>query len=447
MPCNKAGSGVGFYHYNRVLKDNIIKGAIFMKKILSIILSLCVILSLCASLCVTSFAEEIVGTEEDTDFLITEIKVGITSVGGTVVDSNGNPITNTHSFDKGVETVIEAKPEGNAEFKYWIEKNTNKIISDQTALTLSGMVGRSLMAVFSDPDGTDRFVTFYGKDGKTLLGSGDVKEGKNPGEVKPGSIIPENIKAYVSGYTFKGWTLKGSEEVLVTPEDLGTEETEYYAYHKKNEELGSYLLTVNGGTVITGDYVSGEQVPYGTRLAVKAGAPEENQQFLHWTQGTGDDEKIVSYAEVFNFMMPSQSVTLTAKYGSVAEEEKVTINMIVNNNEADGGESDGVKTKIAGFLVTRYVPEGVEVVETGIIYVRDADYGNLTIDSVGKTAPNGKTVNVVLSEIKQSGQHKFNARYEVTTGMKAIAFVSYRVGNEIVTDYSAELIVPKAANQ
>ena len=156
---------------------------------------------------------------------------------------------------------------------------------------------------------------------------------------------------------------------------------------------------------------------------------------MYWTV----NGEIASYDEVYNFTMPSANVTLNPVYGNdtVTPEVKVTLAFNATEKTYDDG------TAMAGFMVSRYIPEGIEVVDTGIIYVRDSAYENLTVGEVGKTAANDKTVNVSLSYGKATGQYKFNARYEYTTGIKAIAFVTYKVGEGTVTVYSEARTVEK----
>ncbi len=351
------------------------------------------------------------------------IKVKVESVGGTI--SGG--VTGDNVFQKGVETTLTATPDANSTFKYWIEVNTGKIITTEAALTLSGNVGRSIKAIFQSNEG--RQITFYGKNAKTILG---FDTSTLPGEEPSSSVVPDSLKAYVAGYSFLGWKLDNRGSIL-TVGSLGGEGTSYYAAYEE-ASIGNFAITLGeNASIYTGEDASA--VPYGESVGVTAPESTDAGAFMYWTL----DGKIVSYNRVYNFTMPAKDINLTPVFGNEEVVEAVQVTLSVNGVEKENGDG----TNMAGFMVSRYIPEGTEVLETGIIYVRDASYGDLDLDKVGKTAVNGKTVNVSISNIETTGQYKFNARYEVTTGIKAIAFITYKVGGETKTEYSDAMTVAK----
>ena len=114
-------------------------------------------------------------------------------------------------------------------------------------------------------------------------------------------------------------------------------------------------------------------------------------------------------------------------------EKTVSITLTKTLDEIDG-------VKVASFLTTRYVPENIEVIETGVIYVKDASYGALTIAEVGKTSDNGKEVKVATSNKTASGQYKLTASY-AEYGIKAIGFITYMDGDNAVTVYTDTITV------
>ena len=119
-----------------------------------------------------------------------------------------------------------------------------------------------------------------------------------------------------------------------------------------------------------------------------------------------------------------------------AVEETVSITMTKTLDEVNG-------IKVASFLTTRYVPAGTEVIETGVIYVKDASYGALSIAEVGKTSAAGKAVKVATCDKTTSGQYKLTASYVEGVGIKAVGFITYidAEGN-VKTIYTEELSVP-----
>ena len=103
-------------------------------------------------------------------------------------------------------------------------------------------------------------------------------------------------------------------------------------------------------------------------------------------------------------------------------------------------DSEGKDVTVASFLTTRYVPSNIEVIETGVIYVKDASYGALTVAEVGKTSQNDKAVKVATSSKKNSGQYKLTASY-AEYGIKAIGFITYMDGDNAVTLYTDTITV------
>ncbi len=354
-----------------------------------------------------------------------------TNFGGNVTSSSGT-VAGDQTFNKGEEITLTATPNEGGSFKYWIEANTGRVITEEEVLTMSGSVGRNVQAVFKGAG--ERFISFIGHDKKTLIGHDtSTGFGNEPGA----AVVPSALKAYLSGHRLLGWKLNDEGEILVAG-SLGTDGENYFAVYEEYS-IGSYALTLGEGGSIVQSYDL-NAIPYGETVTVKAAAKNTDEEpFMYWKQ----NEEIVSYDLSYTFRMPANDITLTPVYGNdeVVKEAKITL--IVNGEEALN--DDG--TKMAGFMITRTVPEGVEVVDTGIIYVRDSAYGDLTVESVGKTAANDKTVNVSLSNSKTSGQYKFNARYEVTTGIKAVAFITYEVTEGETTTrhtvYSAEQVVLK----
>ncbi len=381
---------------------------------------------------VTATLVEILNTEE-------KVTIKVDSVGGFVTvgkpadpeGEGGDVVTGDQTIKKDTPVTYYANSEENSTFKYWIEVNTGKIIpaDKDNAITLSGAVGRNVRAVFAAPPEGERFVSFYGKNGTNVIGSGYVGDGKTPAEAE---IVPSDLKAYVSAHELRGWKKDGKGEVL-SADELGTDGTDYYAVYEK-VGIGSYKLTLGEGASIVQSYDL-NAIPYGITVTVKAaGKNADEEPFMYWKQ----NEEIVSYDLSYAFIMPASDITMIPVYGNEAT-EVVSIAMVVNGEEKDNGDG----TKMAGFMITRTVPEGTNVIDTGIIYVRDSAYGDLTIESVGKTAANGKAVNVSLSTNKTSGQYKFNARYEVSTGIKAVAFITYEVNGETITVYSLAQTVDK----
>ncbi len=366
--------------------------------------------------------------EEPEEPDVADIRIKIDAVGGTVNSATENGITGDKVFAGGTAITLSAIAGPGSTFKYWIEVNTGRIIAADTALTLSGAVGRNVRAVFA-ADGT-RFITFYGRDKNTVIGY-DTSTGNG---FEPNmSVVPDALRAYSAGYNLIGWKIDDTGDTLRAG-NLGGEGTNYYAVYEVGERA-TYALTLGeGGSVNTAE-ITQSAIPYGTRLSVLAEDTTAEGSFMYWTQ----DGEIVSYLKNYTFVMPGKAITLNPVYGNGAATEEVKVALVVNPKEA--ANTDG--SFMAGFMVARYVPEGVEVVDTGIIYVRDSAFGTLSVDKVGATAENGKDVRVSVSNGKGTGQYKFNARWTADKGIKAVAFITYKDGGVLKTVYSETRTIAK----
>ncbi len=362
------------------------------------------------------------------------------TVGGTV-KVNGNTSSGDNVVTKDAEVTLSATASSGATFKYWIEVNTGKIITYDNSLTLSGSVGRNVRAVFAAATG-ERFVSFYGKDGKSVIGSGYVGKDVTPEAAR---IVPSELKAYVSGYSLEGWKYALEDlEAVANAVSENTTSTEFFGHYVRTEK--TFTLTTYSDVTVTktvsdvGGSIEGSEttytVLYGTRVALKA-TDREGYTFSHWTYGG----EVIGYEKSFSFSMPMNDIAVVPVYVEGETEVVKELNVSLTYNEVEEDLEDG--TAMAGLVITRYVPTGVEVVESGIIYVRDGAYikSELKLAKVGTTsvAPNGakKTVSVSLSSSATSGQYKFNARYEYATGLTAVAFITYEVDGEIDTIYSS----------
>ncbi|MDO5478715.1 MAG: hypothetical protein Q4G23_06065, partial [Clostridia bacterium] len=312
-----------------------------------------------------------------------------------------------------------------------VEANTGRILGRGTSLTVRSAIGKDIKAVFASPDETEAFVSFYGIDKGSILATGYVKK-----DSAPTALVPSVEKLYTTGYAFSKWVDKAGSDIDV---NAGiSENTEYYAlYEKKSDEnKRSSTVTVEGGKVVAlgsgkAEVVSGT-FAYDTVLRVTADVPNDDEEFKYWTLG----ESIVSYDEKYIFYAPDADITLVAVFGPKDEAvtEKVQITITETSDVVNG-------VNVAGFITTRYVPSGVEVIETGVIYVKDASYigsgedGKLTVADAGMTSGNGKAVKVAFASDTASGQYKLSASY-TELGIKAVGFITYVEGDSIKTLYT-----------
>ncbi len=369
-----------------------------------------------------------------------EINIKVTPTTGGNVTVNETPSLGDNYVASNTDVTFTATSDVSGGFKYWIEANTGKILGTDSTLTVKSAIGKDIKAVFSDPSAFEAFVSFYGRNGKNILATSYVKKGNAP-------TVPSEEKLYTTGYEFKMWTDKNGVEIDVAA--AITEDTDFYAYYeeKTDEAKKESTISVTNGTIkAVGSGVAGEATgtfAYDTRVCAKANTAETGYKFSHWTL----DGKVVSYSTDYFFYAPDVDIALVAVFVEDAEvvEEGVTITITQTSDKVNGID-------VAGFITTRYVPEGTEVIETGVIYVKDASYGDLTIASAGKTSTNGKAVKVAFASANGkdsegnpaivSGQHKLSASY-AELGIKARGFITYMKDGVVTTIYTETITVTK----
>ncbi|MBQ2942824.1 MAG: discoidin domain-containing protein [Clostridia bacterium] len=345
-----------------------------------------------------------------------EVNIKVTpTTGGNVYIVKGE--TETPSLG---DNVVSANTEvtfkvGNSDqsfFQYWIEANTGKILGNDPSLSVQTTVGKDIKAVFADPDSSEIFVSFYGRDAKSIVSHGYIKKGTAP-------VTPSLDKLYTTGYEFEKWVDKDGEDVTIT--DVLNAGKSFYAKYVAKESKQSKITVTNGEG--SGTYV------YDAVVEVTANAAPSGEKFSHWKNSK---DEIVSYENPYVFFAPDHDITLTAVYvasGTTVTEE-IDIVMTVTEDSVNG-------INVASFLTTRIVPVELKetVIETGIIYTKDADETGLTIDKVGATSVNGKAIKVATCDKTASGQYKLTASY-YELGIAARGFITYVEGGAVKTVYT-----------
>ncbi|MDO5477831.1 MAG: discoidin domain-containing protein, partial [Clostridia bacterium] len=373
------------------------------------------------------------------------VNTSATNGGNIMIDKN--PSLGSDEFNPGDEVTYTATPSEGNEFMYWIEANTGKILGYEEGLKLQTTVGKSIQAVFAEVGGDSPYVGFFGRNGLNRLASANINKDKTLGE-QGNLTIPRAEKLYQTGYTFTHWLLGANE---YTAEEVAnlivTENADFTAVYVKDEDT-TYTLTVENGTVVGG----GEKFAYNTKLTVVANEAAEGKVFNYWTV----NGKIVSFAEEYSFYMPDSAVTVVAVFGDSVVEESITMSMTKSTSviqDANGNDVD-----VAGFIVTRNIPDGATVLEVGIIYVKDKYYADnieysdstLTIAAAGGKSFNDKDVKVAIAAKNGkdaegntfyiSGQHKLSASYK-ENGIAARGFITYLDGETVKTIYTDTQII------
>ena len=357
-----------------------------------------------------------------------KVNVQVTPSTGGNVTVNNVPTQGDNYVDANQEVTFEATPDATGEgvgFMYWVEANTGKILGKDTSLTVKATSGKDIKAVFADPASFEVFVSFFGRNANSVIAHSYVKKGEAP-------KIPSNDKLYTTGYEFKYWTNADGVEMDMT--ETVDANTEFYAFYEAKTTKQSKITVVGGKVRLNnnGDTAKTEATyAYDTAVKVIANDPADGEKFSHWEIAG----KIVSYDKVYRFYAPDADITVTAVFvaSDAVVEEEINITMTKTLDSING-------VAVASFLTTRYVPSGVEVLETGVIYVKDASYGDLTIADIGKTSANGKAVKVATCDKTTSGQYKLTASY-AEFGIKAVGFITYIEDRAVKTIYTEEIEV------
>ena len=350
-----------------------------------------------------------------------EIEINVTPTTGGNVYVNGAPSLGNSYVEANKEVTLTADEAG---FKYWLDANTGKILGDATTLNITIASARDIKAVFADPISTEAFVSFLGRNAKSVISSGYVRKGE-------AATLPSAKQLYQTGYTFSKWVDKNGADIDAAA--AITADTDFYAVYVEDESVAS-TICVSGGTVAladgTDEAATEKTYGYNTKVMAVANDAPEGQKFAYWTL----NGNIVCYTKTYIFFTPDFAVNLEAVFADKDETVEKAVNITLNATATSVGS-----TTVLSVLTTRVIPADVEVIETGVIYVKDNEAGELTIDRVGETTALGKKIKVSLSDSKVSGQYKLSASYN-ESGITARGFVTYKSGDEIITVYTVNYV-------
>ncbi|GEM_PF-6819847 len=288
-----------------------------------------------------------------------------TTVGGTILN-NGEAFVNdyrtTNRLAVGTVLNLTAKADEGYTFAYWADKDGN-IKSTDLALTVTLIEkGVTVTAVFiKDTAEINDTVNIYFKN----------RSGKivSTVSVTKGSIVdlPALSTAASYGYTVNGWIVNGT--VMASGSIIAEKDTIISADYTKETTL--YFVCVNNAVEEINSYYN-----YNDRITVifDESLLGDGEYFGGWINGSN---VIVSYDKEYTFYVGAD-VTLNAVITIATVEAVPTINVTDASAIADG-------TK-ASFLTERYVPEGYNLVESGVIYTADDNYDTLTLDKVNGTS-------------------------------------------------------------
>ena len=274
-------------------------------------------------------------------------------------------------FVRGTKFTLTAMPEAGNKFLYWVDADSNRIVSEEDAYSFYLGAGRNLNAVFGEAGTDTKTVIFKNKNNQVVLHT----------MLKEGSVTVPSEPMYM-GYQFGGW-LKNNMMTSIKSGDsiaygtLAAGETVYTAGYTKTSN--KYTVTVTGGTLADGKTEG--SYTYDTLLTVKldASAVPAGKKFAYWTK----EGKTVSYNATYSFYMGAAATAVEAVY--VDEGETVTAEPIVAAY-APVILEDG---KIA-FFAERSLDSALTLVESGILLYDQPGYFDIATNGVIRAAATSK---------------------------------------------------------
>lgn len=309
---------------------------VYLKKAISTVLFAAVLLSIFSF---ASYAESVDAS----------VSIDVSGL-GTVTDSKGSSVTTSENFSYEVGTTASftATPYTGWEFLYWVNTETNRIVSFEDTYSFTVATYAVIEAVFEYID-LEYHRVVYLSEGNNIILSDNWAVGDLDCEE------PED-KIFVGGKTWAGWNM--------SIEEIAAEPGHVYVYPKYTD-VASYTVT----TVIDG-LISQQEGEFGTNMTIEAPATLNGEDFSYWViypeDPEIDDPQIVSYYAKYEFIV-TNNMTVYAEYG-----------------KEDG---NGVVTRIAGdipnftestitFNAERSITSDYTVLQHGLILTQDIAIGN-----------------------------------------------------------------------
>lgn len=287
------------------------------------------------------------------------------TVGGTVLN-NGEAFVNdyrtTNRLAVGTVLNLTAQADAGYTFAYWADKAGNIKSTEKTLTVTLIEKGVFVTAVFvkDTADSSDTVNIYFKNRSGKIVSTVSVAKGSSV-------ALPDLSTAASYGYTVNGWIVNGT--VMASGSIVAEKDTIISADYSKGTAL--YFVSVNNAI----DEIN-SSYNYNDRITVifDESVLGNGEYFGGWANGLGT---IVSYDKEYTFYVGAD-VTLNAVITTAAVDAVPTINVTDASAIADGAK--------ASFLTERYVPEGFNFLEAGVIYTADDSYDSLTLDKVDGTS-------------------------------------------------------------
>ncbi len=284
-------------------------------------------------------------------------KVMITRSGLGAIFTSGESVSIPYQseFPMGSIITFMAVADSGYNFAYWVDVNSNSILSINASYSFIAGTDTNVRAVFRPSVAGSYQVLIIDPLGK-LIDCQSVKNGEN-------AVAPAN--PYIIGYEFIGWdkSLKNiTSNTVITAQFTRLPAT--------------YHLNVMNGKIEDSGTSSGD-FKYDTRISLKADNPPDGQKFAYWSL----NGMIISRNPSLLFFTIMEEMTLTAVYedASASSPEKPLVALFPTSIL-------GIDNQSVLFIASRdNVPSGCTLIECGIL-LKNGTAGlsdELTLDTAG----------------------------------------------------------------
>ena len=244
-------------------------------------------------------------------------------------------------------------------FRYWIDANTGQNLSSDSSYTINSIgTPRVLQAVFEEKEQDSYKVQFNDINGKELTS----------GYYKTTDTINVPAAPIVFGYEFVQW--KGDDGSVIDKDTKTISNVQkdmvYRAEYKTSKE--TYTINVVSGKINGNTTVDSEQ--WANVTAVADAAPS-GKTFVGWQEvinGTPSGVYL-SYNESYTFQV-IRDITIQAIYENEKPAEEVKV--ILDSTATVKQKTTDPVTYRAGFIMQLVIPDGMNVIETGLLYKNSA---------------------------------------------------------------------------
>ncbi len=311
----------------------------------------------------------------------------------------------------GAEVTLYTKVSNqDCDFYYWVNRNTDRIISTADNYSFRAVTDGNVAAQFTSRstfrDGEKLIV--YVNNAKNVVKSFQLADGEDF-TVPTGPILPD--------YAFRGWSMT-KEEILASDKETIVVEP-IYVLNAENT-----VTITQGNYTATGDGTYTAEDNQRAVVSISASATDnDGNAFLYWfDEGTGE---VVTYDRTYTFFCVKDTV-LTPVYGDISARK---VAPVVRITEVRYSALSG---KVS-FFAERSVPEEFTILQTGIVVTKTEAIGTnedvFVVD--GASTSTGTSTNT-----ENNGFYSANALISTGQTIWARAYVIYETEDgEILEAY------------